>query len=476
MTSDGRGRRSTELLALAEDALLAAGEAEAEIWIRTRRRGCARFSVGELSQHMGLDEVDARVRVAVAGAGESSRVGEVATSEPSVAALREAIAGAATLARTTRPLDGFAGFDDGSVPTPVVDRWSDATAAFTDAERAGLAARIIDRVASEGLIAAGFLETSCHSVAIATTSGARRAHDGAVAELRIWALDDPGGQGASGHGSHLCRDVSRLEVDREVEAAIRTAIDSRDPGHVDAGPWDVVMEPAAIAELLEWLGMVGAGAPEVEQGTSFLAGRVGERVTGAGVSVVEDPLGDDEGIVADPFDREGTPRRAVALVERGIAREHLNDRVHAARAGARPTGSAVVPDASSPSGVGGVALALDAGGHARDAAELVAGMDRGLYIHRLNYVNGHLEPRRAVMTGLSRDGCFLVERGRIVRPVGNVRMTDSFLEMLARVDGATAARRALPSIWTAGASLVSPAMRFRQVRFSSGSRPGARAG
>jgi PmbA protein len=452
------------LLALAKAALAAAGEPEAEIRIRLGTRGCARFSVGELAQHMGLDEAEARIRVAHDG-----RVAEVATTDLSPEALRQAIHEASALAPRAAALEGFAGFAEAGDPTPVVERWSEATARTTDEERAAIVARILERVRGEGLVAAGMIETSSHGVAVATTRGCARAHDGTYAEARVWALEDAGGRGASGQGFHLCRDVSQLAIERETEAAIRIAKAGMQTGRVDAGSWDVVMEPPAVAELLEWLAMIGLGAPEVEQGTSFLAGRIGERIAGEHISIVEDPLSGAEGIVADPFDREGVPRRRVALIDDGIARAALYDRVHAARGGTASTGSALVPDFGAPGGVGAVALELSAGS-ANDVDELVAGMDRGLYIRRLNYVNGFIEPRRAVMTGLSRDGCFLVERGRIVQGVGNVRMTDSFLEMLARVDGMTRARSSVSAAWSTGGAFLVPAVRFRAVRFTSGSR------
>jgi len=95
---------------------------------------------------------------------------------------------------------------------------------------------------------------------------------------------------------------------------------------------------------------------------------------------------------------------------------------------------------------------------------------RGLYICRLHYVNGLLDPRRAVMTGLTRDGCFLIENGKIAHAVGNMRFTDSFLEGLARADGMTRARQAIPT-WNneAGAYLV-PAVRMRGFRFNGKSQ------
>jgi predicted Zn-dependent protease len=136
---------------------------------------------------------------------------------------------------------------------------------------------------------------------------------------------------------------------------------------------------------------------------------------------------------------------------------------------ATSTGSSLAPDGSGSAGVGACALHL-AGGTVEGVDELIAGVDRGLYVCRLHYVNGLLEPRRAVMTGLTRDGCFLIEKGKITRPVGNLRFTDSFLEGLARSDGMTRARVAVPTWWSdAGASVV-PAVRMRAFRFNGKSQ------
>ena len=202
------------------------------------------------------------------------------------------------------------------------------------------------------------------------------------------------------------RDLDALRLDEETARAIRIARASRDPISLDEGVYDVVMEPEAIAELLEWLGTIALAAPEVEQGTSPLAGRLGERITGEGIDLTEDPLDPSELGFGTPFDREGTWRTRVAVVERGVARAVLYDRTYASRAGTTSTGSALPPALGSAGGIGATSLALR-GGTAASVDELVSGVERGLYVCRLHYVNGLLEPRRAVMTGLTRDGCFL---------------------------------------------------------------------
>ena len=286
----------------------------------------------------------------------------------------------------------------------------------------------------------------------------------------MWALETPGAGGAAGYGGQVHRDVGALRLGEETEQAIRVCRDSHDPASLDAGTYDVVMEPEAVTELLEWLAMIAFGAPEVEQGTSPMAGRLGERITGEGVDVVEDPMCEDPALgFGCPFDREGTWRRRVPIVERGVARAILYDRTYAARMDATSTGSAQLPGPGSSGGIGPTALMLGAG-TAASVDELVAGIDRGLYVCRLHYVNGLLEPKRAVMTGLTRDGCFLVEKGRITRAVGNLRFTDSLLEGLARADAMTRGRKAVPTWWSDTGAFVSPAVRIRGWRFNGKSQ------
>jgi predicted Zn-dependent protease len=197
---------------------------------------------------------------------------------------------------------------------------------------------------------------------------------------------------------------------------------------------------------------------------------LGERITGEAVDLVEDPLDDDPALgFGCPFDREGTWRRRVPLVEGGVARAALYDRTYAARMGAVSTGSAQLPSLGSAGGVGATSLMLGSG-TAASVDELIAGVDRGLYVCRLHYVNGLLEPRRAVMTGLTRDGCFLVEKGKITRAVGNLRFTDSLLEGLARADAMTRARKAVPTGWSDAGAFVAPAVRIRGWRFNGRSQ------
>jgi predicted Zn-dependent protease len=466
VTSSGSALPAADLLDLARDVLAQAGEAEAELYLRMTGRGCARFAIGELGQHMDLSEPQAVVRVA-----RGARVAETVTSRmdrDTLVGTVHATARAATLVPEIEGFPGFARADEPAGAAPA--RFDRATASATPEERVERLAPVLAAIRDAGLVSAGMLQTASVAHAVATTGRCARSHDETVASFRVWALETPGAGGAAGYGSHVHRNLGALRIAEETDRAIRICRMAHDPASLDAGTYDVVMEPDAVTELLEWLSNIAFGAPEVEQGTSPMTGRLGDRITSEAIDIVEDPLLDDPALgFGCPFDREGTWRRRVPLVERGIARAILYDRTYAARMGARSTGSAQLPSLGSPGGVGATALALGAGS-AASADELLAGVERGLYVCRLHYVNGLLEPKRAVMTGLTRDGCFLVEDGKITRAVGNMRFTDSFLEGLARVDGMTRERKAVPTWWSDAGAFVSPAVRIRGWRFNGGSQ------
>jgi predicted Zn-dependent protease len=461
--------KSTELLSTCKDALVRASEPEAEVFARVRQRGVARFAIGALGQHMDLEDSDVVVRVA-----KGRRIAEAKTSSHETSAIVEALRRAATIAAHSPETEGFGGFASKETqihskennPAP---RRSESTVNTTAEDRVALLAPALQKIAARKLVSAGVLETSSGATVVATTGGCERAHDDSVASFRIWALETPGAGGAAGFGSSMHRDITKLEIATETEHAISRCELGKNPREQEAGTYDVVFEPAAVCELMEWLGMIAFAASEVEQGSSALAGRIGEKLTGEHVTIAENPVDQGDLGFGAPFDCEGTLRRKIPIIERGIAKNVLTNRIYAARRGEASTGSAVLPSLAGGSGISGVALQMEGGG-AASVDELIAGVERGLYVCRLHYVNGMLEPRRAVMTGLTRDGCFWIENGKISHAVGNMRFTDSVLEGFSRIDAMTKARRSLPTWWNPGGATTAPAIRIRQFRFNGKSQ------
>ena len=461
-----------DLLGLARDALSSAGEPEVEVVVRNATRGFARFAMGDLGQHMAL--LEPQVLVRVAGGARRSSVAQVATNRLDKESIVRAIHEAAKAALRVPETEGFVGFaaageDMKSRPS----RFAPATAAMDAEGRADRVAKALGAITHAGLFGAGALETRVTSLAVATTRGRFVSHDGTAAQFKVWALETPGAGGAAGYGGAVHRDVEALDLDAETERAIRICRMSKEPTSLEAGTYDVVMEPPAVAELVEWLATIAFSALSIEQGTSALRGRIGERITGDSITMTEAPLDDGPFGLAAPFDREGTWRRNVPLIERGIAMGVLHDRASATRANVASTGSALLPDGIGDAGIGASSIYVD-GGSAESVEELIAGVTRGLFVCRLHYVNGLLDPRRAVMTGLTRDGCFLIENGRIARPVGNLRFTDSFLDALARSDGMTKGRHAVPTGWSDAGAHVVPSIRMRGFRFNGQSQESLR--
>jgi PmbA protein len=460
---------SADLLSVCKEALAEAGEAEAEVFARVRNRGVARFAIGALGQHMDLEESEVVVRVA-----RGKRIAEAKTSSHEGSAIALVIRRAAAIATCSPETEGFTGFaskerDFYSKEKSAESRRSENTVRTSAEDRVALLAPALQKIAARKLVSAGVLETSSGATVVATTGGCERAHDDSVASFRIWALETAGAGGAAGFGSSMHRDVSRLAIEAETDRAISRCELGKNPREQKAGTYDVVFEPPAVCELMEWLGMIAFSASEVEQGSSALAGRIGEKLTGENVSIAENPVDEGDLGFGAPFDCEGTLRRKIPIIERGVAKNVLTNRIYAARRGEKSTGSAVLPSLAGGSGIAGVALQMD-GGEAKSVDELIAGVDRGLYVCRLHYVNGMLEPRRAVMTGLTRDGCFWIEKGKISHAVGNMRFTDSVLEGFSRVDAMTKSRKALPTWWNPGGATTAPAIRVRQFRFNGKSQ------
>jgi predicted Zn-dependent protease len=192
---------------------------------------------------------------------------------------------------------------------------------------------------------------------------------------------------------------------------------------VDPGSYPVVLEPAAVTDLVAALVTGQFNGKAVVDGTSGI--RLGEAQFDPAVSLVDDPLG--TGAVGMPFDTEGTPTGRTELIRDGVPTRLTTDRRVAAALGGTSTGHA--SDASLTTGPIATAPAL-AGGSGGTVDDLVAGLDRGLLVSDLWYTRV-VDPKRSVWTGLTRNGVWLVEDGRIVSPVSTLRFTQSYLEALA---------------------------------------------
>ncbi len=235
------------------------------------------------------------------------------------------------------------------------------------------------------------------------------------------------GADSSGYAERTGVDATKVDVGAAGREAIEKTLRSRNPVHLDPGDYTTVLEPYAVGTMIDYLSFIGLGALSVQEGRSFMNGRFGEQIVGENVTLWDDGL--DPAGVPVPFDFEGVPKQRVVFFERGIAKGIVYDSFTAGREGRQSTGHAL----PAPNSYGPVPLNLFLAPGDADRAALLRGIERGLWVTRFHYVNV-VHPTKAILTGMTRDGTFLIENGEISRPVHNLRFTQSVLEALCQVE------------------------------------------
>jgi len=310
---------------------------------------------------------------------------------------------------------------------------------------------VCDAAVAAGLEASGLLSARASELAVANSQALWAYHPHTAASFKTVVMS----ANSSGYAERSAIDIGQVDVEGAGQEAIQKALRSRDPVSLEAGEYPVVLEPYAVGTMLDYLAFMGLGAMALQDGRSFM--RIGEQMAGENVSLWDDGL--DPGGRPMPFDFEGVPKQRVDLIERGVARGVVYDSYTAAREGRASTGHGL----PAPNRQGPLPLHLFMARGTADQSDLLRGIRRGLWVTRFHYVNP-VHPTKTIITGMTRDGTFLIEDGQITRPVQNMRFTQSVLDALSCVE-------AIGREWSVvqedlGATCV-PALRIARFRFSS---------
>ncbi len=319
--------------------------------------------------------------------------------------------------------------------------------------RAEAVQAIIDQSKTRDLIAAGGIAVSDQVVAVANSHGVLAAMQ--TDDLRATVLSTGEGH-ASGWSSYYGRDTAGFVPSQLGSQAATLAERSAGAGALDPGVYTVVLAPEAVADILDFLGYLGFGAKAFSEGSSFLVGAIGTRIIDPRITIYDDAL--SPGTVGIRFDYEGQPRRRTPLVEGGVAAGPVTDSYFAAKLGFDNTGHAL----PAPNPYGPLPLNLEMTAGDTTVEDMIASVDRGVYVTRFHYVNVE-DPMQVILTGMTRDGTFLIENGRLSRPVRNLRFTQSALEALSHV-GAISAKRQLCG--GEGNAVLTPALLLERWNFT----------
>jgi PmbA protein len=407
------------MLSPLQAALKDAKADEAELWAHRRRSAITRYAKNESHQNAAADETYVQARVVL---GNAMGIASANSLEP--ADLRRLVADARAAAAMSVPNRDWPGLSEPARSDE--PRSFDAATAAADAMAQAAPIRQIAAAArAKGMRAAGTHQLELTEDAVANTIGAAAYAPTSLAYLRALVLTDSGG---SGWAEDLGSSLTALDAAGVADRAIKKAALDRDRIQLEPGDYEAVFEELAIAEVLRFVSLTGLTGQTLHDGRSFMLGKIGESVTGPRLSLWEDAL--DPRTIATPFDVEGTPRRRVTLIEKGVARAVVHDRQSAKWFETTSTGHAA--DARRYSSGGHAGNLTMAGGDAT-REQLIASVRRGVLITRFHYTNTP-DPKRATMTGTTRDGTFLIEDGHITRALANVRYRMSALDLFAGID------------------------------------------
>lgn len=232
----------------------------------------------------------------------------------------------------------------------------------------------------------------------------------------------------SGFGSFISRSYDPFTVHGELERAISKCSHNGEKMEISPGRYDVILEPEAAAELFELFSVYSFGAKLYQEGRSYITGRLGERIGSESITLLDDANKADQ--IQMPFDYEGVPKKRVPLIEKGIIKEVVYDTETARRDGRSSTGHALPQP--NPHGPAPVHLCLEPGNLSYE--NLIKKVDRGILITRLNYTNIE-DLKNGIITGMTRDGTFIIEKGEILAPTTDLRFIQSVPEAIRNIDG-----------------------------------------
>lgn len=338
-----------------------------------------------------------------------------------------------------------------------IKTFDEKTAKFSPRDRAKVVKKIIAISDKKGFDLAGAFSTSSGEIAVVNSKGVRAYQPFTSATINMIAMSGT----SSGYAAGTSRKVNDIDFEKLAHRAVEKCEVSKNPVSIEPGTYEVILEPEALAALLEWMNYIGFGSKSFEQKTSFLAGKVGKKITSDKMTIVDDAL--DTTSIAFPFDFEGVPKKRVPIIQKGVAKGVVYDRMSAMKAKKKSTGHGLMPDESSE---GAIPLNLVISGGTAKRDKMIEKVKKGILITRFHYINGFIDTPNAVLTGMTRDGTFLIENGKIVGGIKNLRFTDRMLDSFKTAVAVSKERELVSSWWSAVGCIKAPTIHLKKFKFT----------
>jgi predicted Zn-dependent protease len=442
--------------ALADRALSFAKADETRVNIATSWNGNTRFAGSEITTSGGTTDTIVTITSTV-----GRRRASATTNVLDDGSLARTVAFAESLARLS-PEDPELMPELGPQQYSSVNGYFDTSASLDPEVRAAAVKRAIDSAEQNAksvgnVFVAGFLQAGAGAQAVATSRGLFAYHRSTNGDLGVTVrtLDATG----SGWARAGARDWSAVDAAALGRVAAQKAVASRSPKAVEPGLYTVILEPAAVSQLIpQFIGSFNARNNDEGRGTWSKTGggtKLGEKIADERVTIFSDPT--DPELLAQPFSADGFPQQRLVYIENGILKNFSYDRYWAQKQGKTATGGGGGRGGGGGGGGGGAGLKFVGG--TKTTEELIAGCTRGILVTHFFYINS-LDARTVLLTGLTRDGTFLIEKGKITQAVKNFRWNESPMFMLNKIEEIGRAQRT-------SAGQVMPSLRVKDFNFAS---------
>jgi predicted Zn-dependent protease len=401
---------------IAEEALALSKSDQTEVVLVSYNSALTRFAKSEIHQNVSEENSVLKIRVV-----KGKRIGSASTNILSSDSIKRTIARAEEIAEHSRENADFVSLPEPTDIEPAKSFYK-STAECTPEKRAEDIHRIIGKADREGCDVAGAYSVSTSELFCANSLGIRAYAPFTQSSLIIVAEKES----SSGYASAISQDIDKIDVEALSERAIKKCIESRNPRDIEPGEYEVILEPPAVSDLLFFMGYLGLGALSYQEKRSFMCEKLRKRVADPKITITDDGRS-PEGLVV-PFDFEGVPKQRVVLIEEGIARNIVYDSFTAHREKKRSTGHSLPqPNITGPIPTN---LFLEKGDTSKEV--MIKATKKGILVTRFHYTNV-IDEKKCIITGMTRDGTFLIEDGRITCPIKNLRFTQSILSALSSV-------------------------------------------
>lgn len=427
-----------------------AGKVQCEIMTEARDGALTRFADNVISQNVASSSVNYSVRLL-----DDGRSAKFHFNQAGDAYLKHAVSSGLEILRSQKKDPALLPL---ARPRPLAAGkrlFNRETAELSPSFRAGRAAELAKACRKAGQVACGTVKNGVSRLTIANNLGLFASHSESYVTHSV-TVRDRDGFGWAEQPSH---DVNEIDFRGLNETARAKAAASRAPREIKPGKYTVILEPSATASLASYLAVYGFGGQLYTEGRSFVCGKLGKKVLSPLFSMEDNSL--DGAAPGMTFDYEGQPRTRVTLVENGVLNAVVHDRKTARKAKTASTGHAL----PQPSHMGPIPLNLSVKPGQGTLADLIKGTENGILVTQFHYTN-ILKTQTVEMTGMTRNGTFMVKNGRIAFPIKNMRFTQNMVEAFSNIE-AVSAQTGLVAEW---GTLCCPAMRIKNFNFSSSTK------